>query len=178
MPLIPYAGHRPDIHPESFVARGVVLTGQVKVGRLSSVWYGTVARGDINRIEIGEASNIQDGSILHVDDTFPCLVGNRVVVGHQVVLHGTHVEDDCLIGIGSKLLNGSVIQRGAMVAAGSLVPEGMVVPSGTLVMGSPARVKRPLTPEESALILHLSEKYVKVWKTYVSSMKGPDDEHP
>jgi carbonic anhydrase/acetyltransferase-like protein (isoleucine patch superfamily) len=118
--------------------------GDVTLGPHASVWYGAVLRGDMDRIVVGEATNLQDGTIVHVDEGRPTLIGARVGVGHRVILHGCTVEDECLIGMGSVLLNGVVIGRGSVVAAGAVVREGMVVPPGSLVMGVPARVARPV----------------------------------
>jgi carbonic anhydrase/acetyltransferase-like protein (isoleucine patch superfamily) len=171
MPLYPYLDQKPQIHSEAYLSENVYLTGDVKVAKNASLWYGTVARGDINFISIGEGSNIQDGSILHVDDNFPCIIGKGVVVGHAAVLHGTNVEDHCLIGIGAKLLNGSLVRQGALVAAGSLVPEGMEIPEGMLAMGVPAKIKRPVTKKESAMIENLAKKYIKVYQNYLKSQQ-------
>jgi carbonic anhydrase/acetyltransferase-like protein (isoleucine patch superfamily) len=166
MNFYPYKGVEPEIHETAYITDGVYLTGDVKVAANVSIWFGTVARGDINFISIGEGSNIQDGSILHVDDNFACIVGKNVVVGHQAVLHGCSIEDNCLIGINAKLLNGSIIREGAMVAAGAVVGEGMEVPAGMLAMGVPAKIKRPLTEEEKEMIKHLAKKYVDVANNY------------
>ena len=116
--------------------------GDVTLGEESSVWYGAVLRGDMAPIVIGARSNIQDGTIVHVDEGFPCSIGERVGVGHRVILHGCTVEEDCLVGMGSVLLNGVRIGRGSVVAAGAVVPEGMQVPPGSLVMGVPGRIVR------------------------------------
>lgn len=164
-----YQGLRPTIAENAHICEGVVLTGDVQVGEQASIWYGTVARGDINKIVIGPGSNIQDGSVLHVDDDHPCLVGSRVVVGHMVCLHGTTVENESLIGIGAKLLNGSVVREGAMVAAGTVVPEGFEVPAGMVAMGVPAKVRRPVTDSETAMIRHLADKYINVSRAYQAS---------
>ena len=118
--------------------------GDVTLGEESSVWYGAVLRGDMAPIVIGAQSNIQDGTIVHVDAGVPCTVGRRVGVGHRVILHGCTVEDDCLIAMGSVLLNGVRIGTGSVVAAGAVVPEGMQVPPGSLVMGVPGRIVRPV----------------------------------
>jgi carbonic anhydrase/acetyltransferase-like protein (isoleucine patch superfamily) len=118
--------------------------GDVTLGEDSSVWYGAVLRGDMDAIVVGAQTNLQDGAIVHVDDGFPCIVGARVGVGHRVILHGCTVEDECLIGMGSVLLNGVRIGTGSVIAAGAVVPEGMTVPPGSLVMGVPGRIVRPV----------------------------------
>src|SRR5688500_2841730 len=132
------------IHPTAFIAATASVMGDVTVGEDASVWYSAVLRGDMAPIVIGAQSNIQDGSIVHVDAGVPCSVGSRVAVGHRVVLHGCTVEDDCLIAMGSLLLNGVRIGAGSVVAAGAVVPEGMQVPPGSLVMGVPGRIIRPV----------------------------------
>src|ERR671914_1987728 len=118
--------------------------GDVTLGEDASIWYGAVLRGDMAPIVIGAQSNIQDGTIVHVDEGVPCTVGRRVGVGHRVILHGCTIEDDCLIGMGSIILNGARIGRGSVIAAGAVVPEGMQVPPGSLVMGVPGRIVRPV----------------------------------
>lgn len=134
--------------------------GDVTLGPRSSVWYGAVLRGDMARIVIGESTNIQDGTIVHVDEGRPALIGARVGVGHRVIVHGCTVEDECLIGMGSVLLNGVVIGSGSVVAAGAVVLEGMVVPPGSLVMGVPARVARPVDEVLRARITDTWQHYV------------------
>ena len=134
--------------------------GDVTLGPRASVWYGAVLRGDMDRIVVGEATNLQDGTIVHVDEGRPTLVGARVGVGHRVILHGCTVEDECLIGMGSVLLNGVVIGSGSVVAAGAVVLEGMVVPPGSLVMGVPARVARPVDEALRARIRDTWQHYV------------------
>ncbi|MGW3862846.1 gamma carbonic anhydrase family protein, partial [Streptomyces sp. NPDC005047] len=116
----------------------------------ASVWYGAVLRGDVERISVGADSNVQDNCTLHADPGFPVTVGERVSIGHNAVVHGATVEDDCLIGMGATVLNGAVIGAGSLVAAQALVPQGMRVPPGSLVAGVPAKVRRELTEEERA----------------------------
>jgi len=134
--------------------------GDVTLGPRASVWYGAVLRGDLDRMVVGEATNLQDGTIVHVDEGRPALIGARVGVGHRVILHGCTVEDECLIGMGSVLLNGVVIGGGSVVAAGAVVLEGMVVPPGSLVMGVPARVARPVDEALRARIRDTWQHYV------------------
>ncbi|MBI4419958.1 MAG: gamma carbonic anhydrase family protein [Gemmatimonadetes bacterium] len=150
-----------DIHPTAFIAPGAVVVGEVTLGAHASVWYGCVLRGDMDRIVVAASSNIQDGSIVHVDGGEPALIGARVGVGHRAVLHGCVVEDDCLIGMGSVLLNGVRIGTGSVVAAGAVVPEGMQVPPGSLVMGVPARLVRPVDAGLRARIRETWEHYVE-----------------
>jgi carbonic anhydrase/acetyltransferase-like protein (isoleucine patch superfamily) len=150
-----------NIHPTAFIAPGAILLGDVTLGPRASVWYGAVLRGDMDRIVVGEASNLQDGTIVHVDAGRPALIGARVGVGHRAVLHGCTVEDDCLIGMGSVLLNGVRIGTGSVVAAGAVVPEGMEVPPQSLLMGVPARVTRPVDAA-------LTERIRGTWEHYVA----------
>lgn len=160
--LLPYGRTRPQVAEGVYLAPGVVLVGEVLIGARATVLFNSVLRGDIHRVEVGEGSNIQDLSMLHVADEWPCIVGREVTVGHCALLHGCVVEDFCLIGMGARVLNGAVIGRGSIVAAGALVPEGMQVPPGSLVAGLPAQVKRPLRPEEADPGRRWAEKYQKV----------------
>ncbi len=134
--------------------------GDVTLGPGASVWYGTVLRGDMDRIVVGESTNLQDGTIVHVDSGRPALIGARVGVGHRAILHGCTVEDECLIGMGSVLLNGVVVGTGSVVAAGAVLREGMVVPPGSVVMGVPGRVVRPVDETLRARITETWEHYV------------------
>ena len=160
--LRPYQSILPTVHPTAFVDVSAQVIGDVHLGAESSVWMNVVIRGDVNAIRIGARSNIQDLTLVHVMfRTNPTLVGNDVTIGHSAVIHGCTIEDRCLIGMGAILLNGCVIGTGSIVAAGALVPEGMVVPPGSMVMGMPAKVKRPLTPDEDTSIQGYADRYVK-----------------
>jgi gamma-carbonic anhydrase len=163
----PYRGVMPKIAESAYVDASAQIIGDVVLGERSSVWPLVSIRGDVNYIRIGDETSIQDNSVLHVDHrVHPCLVGNRVTVGHSVVLHGCVVEDEALIGIGAIVLNGAKIGRGAIVAAGALVPEGMHVPANTLVMGTPAKVKRPVTAEEQQRFQKNCQNYVTITAIY------------
>ena len=140
----------PRIAASAYVDPGAHVIGNVEIGERSSVWPTAVLRGDIEPIRVGADTNIQDGTIIHTDRGFPATIGDRVSVGHAAMLHGCTVEQDSLIGIGARVLNGARIGRGAVVAAGSLVPEGMEVAPDTLVMGTPAKPRRPVSAEEKA----------------------------
>ena len=143
------SGHseeHPPIDPSCFIARGAIVLGDVRLGRGSSVWYNAVIRGDTERVEVGEDTNIQDLSMLHADPGFPCLIGPRVTVGHRAILHGCSVEEDCLIGMGAILLNGVRVGRGSVIGAGAVILEGTQVPPGSLVVGVPGKVVRPVDP--------------------------------
>lgn len=152
------------IHPSAFIAPGAIVLGDVSLGPDSSVWYLCVLRGDTESIKVGSQTNIQDLSVLHADPGVPCLVGDRVTVGHRVILHGCTVEDDCLIGMGAILLNGARIGAGSVVGAGALVREGMLIPPGSLVVGMPARVLRPV--DESLL-----SRSRATWSHYVENAR-------
>ena len=154
-----------SIHPTAFIASTAAVMGDVTLGADVSVWYGAVLRGDMAPIVIGAQSNIQDGTIVHVDAGVPCSVGSRVAVGHRVVLHGCTVEDDCLIAMGSLLLNGVRIGAGSVVAAGAVVPEGMQVPPGSLVMGVPGRIIRPVDAA-------LAKRVAATWSHYVKEARA------
>lgn len=139
---------KPVIHPSAFVAPNATVIGEVTLLENSSVFYGAVLRADNNAIVIGAGSNIQDGCILHADPPYPVTVGCGCTVGHSAILHGCTVGDNSLIGMGAIVLNGAQIGRDCIVGAGALVTQNTVIPDGSLVVGSPAKIKRSLTPEE------------------------------
>ncbi|MET7701259.1 gamma carbonic anhydrase family protein [Streptomyces sp. NPDC005485] len=159
-------GKDPQVDQEAFAAPTSVVIGEVTLHAGASVWYGAVLRADCGPIVIGADSNIQDNCTLHVDPGFPISVGARVSVGHNAVVHGATVEDDCLIGMGATVLNGAVIGAGSLVAAQALVPQGMQVPPGSLVAGVPAKVKRPLTDEEREGISLNGTMYAELAKAH------------
>lgn len=165
--LRPFHGIMPRIAPSAYIDTSAQVIGDVVIGERSSVWPNVSIRGDVNYIRIGEESSIQDNTVLHVDhDVYPCVVKNRVTVGHSVVLHGCEVEDDALIGIGAIVLNGAKIGKGAVIAAGALVPEGMQIPANSLAMGMPARVRREVTPEEQQRFRTNCQNYVRITAIY------------
>ncbi|MCY2960546.1 MAG: gamma carbonic anhydrase family protein [Planctomycetota bacterium] len=158
--VLPYHGRHPRFGPAVFVAPTAVVIGDVELGPRASVWYGAVLRGDVHSIRVGEDSNVQDGAVLHGTlGEFPVLVGARVSIGHQATVHGATLEDDVLIGIGARILDGSRIGSWSLVAAGALVREGMVVPPRSLVVGVPGVVKRELTDREIDVIRRTPERY-------------------
>ena len=160
--IVAYEGVLPTIPDSVMIAPGVRIIGDVVIGERSSIWYNVVIRGDSNYIRIGEETNIQDGSVLHVThETHPLVIGNRVTAGHAVRLHGCTVEDETLIGIGAIVLDGAVVEERSMVAAGALVVPGMRVPSGKLVAGVPARVLRDLSADELANFVDSANRYVE-----------------
>ncbi|WP_330456533.1 gamma carbonic anhydrase family protein [Streptomyces sp. NBC_00820] len=146
--IVGIGGREPRIEAGTFVAPTASLIGEVTLSAGASVWYGAVVRADVERITVGADANVQDNATLHADPGFPVTVGERVSIGHNAVVHGATVEDDCLIGMGATVLNGAVIGAGSLVAAQALVPQGMVVPPGSLVAGVPAKVRRELSEEE------------------------------
>lgn len=157
----------PRIAASAYIDSSAQIIGDVTIGERSSVWPNVSIRGDVNYIRVGDETSIQDNCVLHVDhDVYPCLVGNRVTVGHSAVLHGCQVDENALIGIGAIVLNGAKIGAGAVIAAGALVPEGMEVPPETLVMGAPAKVRRPITAEEKQRFRKNCDNYVKITAIY------------
>jgi len=148
--IVTISGHAPQLHSQSWVAPNASLIGQVSLAAQASVWYSATLRAEVEPIEIGYGSNIQDGVPIHVDAGFPARVGSGVSVGHNAVLHGCTVEDDALIGMGAVVLNGAVIGAGSLVAAGAVVPQGAVIPPRSLVAGVPGRVRRELGDDEVA----------------------------
>ena len=157
---------RPDIHDDAWVAPDARVIGRVRLKAGASVWFQSVLRGDNEWIEIGEGSNVQDGTVMHTDPGYPLTIGDRVTIGHKVMLHGCTVGADSLIGIGSIVLNGARIGSNTVVGANSLVTEGKEFPDGVLVLGAPAKVVRELSDEEIAMIGHSAEHYVENARRY------------
>jgi carbonic anhydrase/acetyltransferase-like protein (isoleucine patch superfamily) len=166
-----FRGITPSIAVSAYVDPSAALIGDVSVGERSSIWPHVTIRGDVDHIHIGAETSIQDGTVLHCDAGLPLTIGDRVTVGHSVVLHGCTIEDDVLIGIGAIVLNEARIGKGAVVAAGSLVPEGMQVPPATLVMGVPAKPRRPVTPEEQSRFAEGAQHYVEKAAIYREESK-------
>ena len=148
MPIYQLGDKHPQLAASAWVADSAQVIGDVRLEADVSIWFNTVLRGDNDPITIGSGSNIQDGSVLHTDNGVPLTIGRHVTVGHQVMLHGCTIGDESLIGIGAVVLNGAVIGRHCLVGAGALVTEGKTFPDGSLIIGSPARVVRQLTPEQ------------------------------
>jgi gamma-carbonic anhydrase len=144
-----------------YLARTAVVVGDVTLGDSASVWYGAVLRGDINRIVVGEGSNIQDNAVVHLADDFPALIGRFVTIGHSAIVHACTIGDESLIGMGATILDGAVIGRQCIVGAQALVTQHMQVPDGSLVLGAPAKVVKALTPEQRAGLKHWADKYVE-----------------
>ena len=152
---------KPALGKNVYIAKGAVVIGDVTMGDNSSVWYNAVVRGDINKIVIGEGSNVQDNAVLHLADDFPCVLGKFVTVGHSAIVHACKVGDECLIGMGAIILDGAEIGEQSLIGAKALVTQGMKIPPGSLALGSPAKIKRALSTEERADLKHWATKYVE-----------------
>jgi carbonic anhydrase/acetyltransferase-like protein (isoleucine patch superfamily) len=166
--ILDYRGKRPQLSEAVFVAEGACLIGDVTVGAHSSIWFGSVLRGDINRVEVGHHTNIQDHSVCHVADEFPCVIGNYVTAGHRVILHGCTVKDEVLVGMGAVLMNGVVVGEQSIIGAAALLTEGLQVPPGSLVYGAPAKVISRLGEKERKQIKQWAEKYCEVAAGYLT----------
>lgn len=167
MPVYPYGDVWPRIAEDVFIAPHATVAGDVELGPGCSVWFGTVIRGDVFPIRIGARTNVQDNSVIHVTtDRHATIIGEDVTIGHRAILHGCTVESRCLIGMGAIVMDRALIGEGSIVAAGALVTEGTIVPPGSLVLGSPARVKRPLSEEERNQLLYSASHYVEVARNY------------
>ena len=156
----------PEISADSWIAPNAIIIGKVKLEKNSSIWFNAVLRGDIEKIVIGENSNIQDGSVLHTDPGYPLTVGKGVTVGHMVMLHGCEISDDTLIGIGSTILNKAKIGKNCIIGANTLVTENKTIPDNSLVLGSPGKVIRKVTDDEIKVIRENAKHYVKNSKRY------------
>jgi carbonic anhydrase/acetyltransferase-like protein (isoleucine patch superfamily) len=156
----------PRLHPTAFVVPGAIVIGDVTLGEDSSVWYAAVLRGDINRILIGARTNIQDGTVIHLADEHPAVLGDLVTVGHSAIVHACSVDDEVLIGMGATVLDGAEIGGRSVIGANALVTGGMKIPPGSLVVGSPARVTRQLSLDEQAKIKTWALKYVENAKRF------------
>lgn len=171
MPTYPHKGIEPRLGQRVYLASSAVLVGDIEVGDDVSFWFHTAARGDVNRIKIGDGTNVQDAAVLHVtQERFPLTIGKGVVIGHSAVVHGCTIEDHALIGIGARVLDGAVVESFAQVGAGAVVTPGTRVPSGHLVLGVPARVKRALTDDEKKNILDIRDRYVALKDEYMETL--------
>lgn len=158
----------PKIAASAFVADDAIIIGDVEIGENASVWFGSIIRGDVNFIRIGDRTNIQDGTIIHVSSkTHSTILEENITVGHRVTLHGCHVESGCLIGIGAILLDGVRVGANSLVAAGSLLTPGSQFPPNSLIMGSPAKVNRELTADELAYLDKSWQNYIELKKYYM-----------
>ena len=157
---------KPKNSGENWVAPNATIIGDVTLEKNSSIWFNATLRGDIENIHIGEGSNVQDGSVLHTDPGYPLKIGKNVTVGHMVMLHGCEIADDCLIGIGSTILNKTKIGKNCIIGANALVTENKVIPERSLVLGSPGKVVRQVTDEEIEHIKENARDYVENFKKY------------
>ena len=171
MPIYSLDGVRPDIADNAYVAPSAQIIGNVKMADHSSVWFGAVIRGDNDLIEIGARTNIQDNSVLHTDPGIPLIIGDGVIVGHRVMLHGCKIGENTLIGIGATILNGAVIGKNCIIGAHSLITEGKVIPDGSMVVGSPGRIIKSLTEQHFQMLRINSEVYVANAKRFNQNLK-------
>ena len=162
----------PTIHPTAFVHTAATVVGNVTLGARVSVWPTAVLRGDSDAIVVGDDSNVQDGTIVHVDDGVPTTIGKRVGIGHRAIVHGATIEDDCLIAMGAILLNGVHVGTGSIVGAGAVCREGMKIPPNSLVLGVPGRVARETTAEERERIRKTVESYLELQGQYAPSSRA------
>ncbi|MCG9633401.1 gamma carbonic anhydrase family protein [Vibrio sp. Isolate30] len=173
-----YKGIAPKIGQDVYIDETAVLVGDIKIGNDSSVWPLVAARGDVNHIHIGQRTNIQDGSVLHVThknkenpDGYPLIIGNDVTIGHKVMLHGCTIQDRVLVGMGAIILDNVVVEQEVMIGAGSLVPPNKVLESGYLYVGSPVKQARPLTDKERAFLQKSADNYVQNKNDYLDSVR-------
>ena len=171
MAVYEFDGRSPRVAASAWVADSAQVMGNVVLGDDVSVWFGTIIRGDTETITIGQGSNIQDGSVLHADVGKPLVVGENVTVGHQVMLHGCTIGDESLIGIGAVVLNGAVIGKNCLVGAGALVTEGKEFPDGSMIMGTPAKVVRQLTPEQIEGLRLSAQHYIDNARMFRATLK-------
>ncbi len=165
--IIPVNGFHPKIHEKSWIAPNATIIGDVEIGEKTSIWFGTVVRGDVFPIKIGRESNIQDNCVVHCTyKKHGVVIGDRVSIGHGVLIHGCEVKDNCLIGMGSILMDDVIIPKNCIVGAGSLVTEGARFEEGMLIVGSPARAKRKLTEDELAFLQKSADNYIKYTTWY------------
>ncbi|MCH1625409.1 gamma carbonic anhydrase [Ferdinandcohnia quinoae] len=169
--IYPYNGKYPEIASSVFLADFTTITGDVKIGEESSIWFNTVIRGDVAPTIIGKRVNVQDHSILHQSPNNPLIVEDDVTIGHQVILHSSIIRKDALIGMGSIVLDGAEIGEGAFIGAGSLVPQGKKIPPHTLAFGRPAKVIRELTEEDKEDMARIRREYVEKGQYYKSLQK-------
>jgi len=169
--LARHLGKNPDIMHAAFVAPNATVQGDVRLGPLSSVWYGAVLRGDINTIDIGEGSNIQDLAVVHLADDYGVKVGCYTTIGHGAIIHACDIGNECLIGMGATILDGAVIGDRCIVGANALVKQRFVAPPGSMILGAPAKVVRPLTEAELLGLRSWAEKYVEVAQAHAALRK-------
>ena len=161
-----FEGHTPKLDPNSWVASNSVIIGKVELKKDSNIWFNVTLRGDVEPITVGEGSNVRDGSVVHSDPGCPVIIGKNVTIDHLVMLHGCVIEDDCLIGIGSTILNKAKIGKNSIIGANALVTENKIKPERSLVLGSPGKIIREVTDEEIKSIKENADHYVANYKKY------------
>lgn len=166
--LARHLGRPPRIAPDAFIAPNATVLGDVTLGARSSVWYGCVLRGDINAIVIGEGTNVQDGTVVHLADDHGVRVGNYTTIGHAAIIHACEIGNECLIGMGATILDGATIGDRCIVGARALVTQRFVAPPGSMVLGAPAKVVRPLTADEQQGLRRWAEKYLEVARAHAA----------
>jgi carbonic anhydrase/acetyltransferase-like protein (isoleucine patch superfamily) len=171
MAIFELDGNAPQLGDGAWVAESAEVIGRVELHKNASVWPKVIIRGDNDLIQIGEGSNVQDASILHTDPGYRLIIGKQVTIGHQVMLHGCHIGDGSLVGIGAVILNGAKIGKHCLVGAGALVTEGKEFPDGSMILGSPAKVVKTLTPEQMTGIEDIAGRYVKNAQRYQQTLK-------
>ena len=163
----------PRIAPDAYVAADATIVANVEVGSEASVWHQAVLRGDVAPIVVGAQSNVQDGAVIHVADNLPALIGKLVTVGHKAIVHACTIEDEVLVGMGSIILDGARVGSRSIVGANATVKQGMEIPPGSLVLGTPAKIVRPLSPEEQDEIKVWALRYVRLSREYLSLRSAP-----
>ena len=172
MPIFSIGERRVELRgAHHFIAHNATLAGSIALENEVSIWFGVVIRADNDRIRIGEASNVQDGSVLHVDPGFPMTLGRRVTIGHKVMLHGCTIGEGSLVGINSVIMNGARIGQGALIGANTLIAEGKQIPDGVLVLGSPGKIVRELEQEEQDALLKIAEGYVERSRLFKAQLR-------
>lgn len=166
--LTRHLAKKPDTARAAFVAPNATVLGHVILGAKSSVWYGCVLRGDINSIEIGEGTNIQDLTMVHLADDYGVKIGRYCTIGHSAIIHACEIGDECLVGMGATILDGAMIGDHCIVGANSLITQRFVAPPGSMILGAPAKVVRPLTEPELLGLRSWAEKYIEVAKAHAS----------
>jgi gamma-carbonic anhydrase len=167
-----YLSQTPSVREAAFVAPSADVMGAVMLGKDSSIWYQCVLRGDINNIRIGAGTNIQDGTVIHLADDFGVSIGEYSTIGHQAMIHACSIGKECLIGMGATILDGAQIGNQCLIGAGALVTKKMIIPEGSMVLGSPAKVVRPLTQEEREALRGWAEKYIHVAKAHAGRRRA------
>ena len=171
MPILPFEGRIPRIHPSAFIAPNAIVIGEVVIEENASVWYGCVLRGDLEPIYLGKGSNVQDNSVLHTGEGEPCIIKENVTVGHMACIHGCTIEPGCLIGMMATVLNRTTIGRDSIVGAGTLVPMDKNIPERSLVLGVPGKIVRSLTDEDVQGSYYNTAKYVRNGKRHTAMME-------